>query len=903
MAKYYPVIPNQSCIVGRIHQIVVMFTMPKFPLYLLIIALFSLTSQLAVAANNKLQLSEKEQAWLAAHPTVTFTGDPNWLPYEAFDSHGNYIGIVAEHLRLISKSTGLKFKMSPSKTWTESTEKAKQGLVDILSETDDSDLKSHLNFTTPYVSNPIVIAMHSSENYVEDINSIHKSKIALIKDYGYASKIRRKYTQIEFVTVDDIQDDLLAVSTGKVDALLCTLALCSYTIAELGLNNVKITGKTEFDTKLALGVQKNLPELLSILNKAIKHISREQQQAILDSWIKDKFVRQTDHTLVIQLAALFLLLLTIFWFWNRSLQRQIRMRMATESTLIKAEEVLRISHQRLLSHREHTPLGVIEWNTHFEVIDWNHAAENIFGYTKEEAEGRHAAEIIIPENAREDVNEVWLKLLAMKGGSRSTNENITKDGRTILCEWYNTPLIDQDGHVIGVASLIDDVTERKRSEEMIWKQANFDMLTGLNNRNMFNERLTQEMSRSDREQFPLALLLIDLDQFKEVNDTLGHDIGDTLLQEAGQRISNCVRNSDTVARLGGDEFTVILPDLNDNDHVEDIAEKIIHELEQEYHIGNETIHISASIGITLYPDDASSKDTLVKNADQAMYAAKRKGRHCFSYFTQSLQDAAQNRLRLSNDLRKALGNDEFEVYYQPIVDLKTQHLVKAEALVRWHHPTRGMVDPFDFIHLAEETGLINNIGLWVLEQSVIKTNVWRNKLNNNFQISVNISPIQFKLETRNFIKQWQDFLQAHNIPGESIVVEITEGLLLDAEPEVIDKLLWLRDAGIQVAIDDFGTGYSSLSYLNKFDIDYLKIDKSFVNNLENKSNDITLCEAIIGMAHTLGLQVIAEGIETPGQQRILTEAGCDYGQGYLFSRPVPADDFENLIHDEISFKR
>jgi len=285
---------------------------------------------MAAASFADLELSESERKWLDAHPTVKFTGDPNLLPYEAFDKKGNYIGIVAEHLSLISTITNLEFEMSPSKTWTESTEKAKQGLVDILSETDDSDLKSHLNFTIPYISNPIVIVMHHKENYVESIGHIKYKKIALLTDYGYASKIRRMYSNIQFVTVDDIQDGLISVSTGKVDALLCTLALCSYTIAELGLNNIKITGKTEFDTKLALGVQKNLPELLSILNKSINLISREQQQKILDSWIKDKFPVKTDYTLVFQVVGAAIVLLSIFAIWVRRLSREVNLRIKTE---------------------------------------------------------------------------------------------------------------------------------------------------------------------------------------------------------------------------------------------------------------------------------------------------------------------------------------------------------------------------------------------------------------------------------------------------------------------------------------------------------------------------------------------------------------------------------------------
>ena len=414
-----------------------------------------------------LELTDAERQWLEKHPKIKFTGDPNWLPYEAFTSKGEYIGIVSEHLDLIAKITGIEFQMSPSKTWTESTEKAKKGLVDILSETDDSDLASHLNFTSSYVSNPIVIAMQDKENFVENIDSIKNRSIGVIKDYGYVSKILRKYQNHNFIVVNNIQDGLVSVSTGEVDALLCTLALCSYTIAQLGLNNVKITGKTEFNTKLALGVQKNLPELLSILNKAITKITPGQQQAILDGWIEQKFVEKTDYTLVYQVVVIALFLLGVFAFWNWRLSREVNLRIATEKELKVAEEVLRLSQQRLYTHFEHTPLAVIEWNTDFEFVSWNPAAKRIFGYTKEEVLGRHITESILPENMREHVDKVWNDLLTNRGGRRSTNENTTKDGRTILCEWYNTPLVDTNGKVIGVASLVDDITERKQAEKAL----------------------------------------------------------------------------------------------------------------------------------------------------------------------------------------------------------------------------------------------------------------------------------------------------------------------------------------------------------------------------------------------------------------------------------------------------
>jgi len=880
--------------------------MPRNTIQGFILILACLLSSLSVALPKPslaLELNEDEAKWLINHPIVTFTGDPNWLPYEAFDKNGQYIGIVSEHLKLIAETTGIQFLMSPSKTWTESTEKAKNGLVDIISETDDSDLKTHLTFTNSYLSNPIVITMRNSENHVENLSLISDKKIALIKDYGYASKIRRQYPEIQFITVDDIQNGLISVSTGEVDALLCTLSLCSYTISELALNNVRIVGRTSFDTKLALGIQKDLPELVSILNKAIDKISPIEQQAILDPWIKQKFIPRTDYALVYKIAIFAFILIIIFALWNRRLSKEIVLRIQTENELKSAEETLRLSHQRLSLHHEQNPLAVIEWNTNFESVYWNKSAERIFGFKKEEVYNRHITKNILPESAKETVERVWEELLSNNGGKRSTNENITKDGRLILCEWYNTPLVDKDGNVIGVTSLVDDVTQKKISEDTIWKQANFDELTGLPNRNMLYDRLGHEIVNSKRTKLPIALLLLDLDGFKEVNDTLGHDVGDVLLQQAAARINECVRKSDTVARLGGDEFTIILPELHDNHHIHIIADNIIHKLAEEFHIDEEAIHISASLGITLFPHDAENIEGLIKNADQAMYEAKKKGRNCFSYFTQSLQDNALKRLQLTKDLRQAVILQQFEVYFQPIVDIQTNIILKAEALIRWHHPKHGMISPLDFIPLAEETGLINEIGNWVFKESAHWANHWNEKFYAPLQISVNMSPVQFKLENEVFSNNWLDYLNDTGLSGDNIVIEITEGLLMNAEVDIMEKLLWLRDAGIQVAIDDFGTGYSSLSYLKKFDIDYLKIDQSFVHNIETDNNDVALSEAIIVMAHKLGLKVIAEGVETEAQKEILIRAGCDFAQGYLYSKPVPSNKFEALLHQQIGLKK
>jgi len=483
-------------------------------------------------------------------------------------------------------------------------------------------------------------------------------------------------------------------------------------------------------------------------------------------------------------------------------------------------------------------------------------------------------------------NEAWAAGQIFRDEHSGTGPN----GVINHYEVHKIPLFDEQKNRKAMVIVARDVTDKKQSEELIWHQANFDFLTQLPNRRMFRDRLSQDLKKAHRAGLKLALLFLDLDHFKEVNDTLGHDMGDVLLVEAAQRITACVRESDTVARLGGDEFTIILAELDDVGAVERIADNIIHTLRLPFQLGDNTVYVSVSIGITLYPNDCTELEELLKNADQSMFAAKQAGRNRYCYFTSAMQQAAQYRIRIINDLRIALSEGQFRLHYQPIVELSTGHVHKAEALLRWFHPEHGLISPAEFIPLAEESGIIHELGDWVFAEAAKQLSHCQRSCVTGFQISVNVSPIQF--HGINKQSQWLENLKDIGLSGDSIVIEITEGLLLDNSSNVTEQLLAFRDAGIQVAIDDFGTGYSALSYLKKLDIDYLKIDQSFIRNLTTDSSDMALVEAIVVMAHKLDLKVIAEGVETAEQNQRLTDIGCDFVQGYFHSRPLPADQLE-----------
>ncbi len=420
--------------------------------------------------------------------------------------------------------------------------------------------------------------------------------------------------------------------------------------------------------------------------------------------------------------------------------------------------------------------------------------------------------------------------------------------------------------------------------------AYFDALTGLPNRHCFNERLRDGLNHMTQSNKGLALLLMDLDHFKEVNDSLGHDMGDKLLCEAGKRLSKILPDEATLARLGGDEFTVIVVAEDFTAVAEQVAIDIIESIGQPYDLQGNTAHVSASIGVASASKLNTDPVELLKRADQAMYEVKKTGRSGFIHFSEAIQQQIALRSSLANDLRHAVRAGELQLLYQPIISSSSGGVEKAEALLRWHHPERGTISPTVFIPLAEEVGLIHDLGDWVFNEASRQVSEWRQSFNNRFQISVNVSPMQFM--SGGHVERWITSANATDFEAGSILVEITEGLLLDNDRNYIQLLTSLKEAGIQIALDDFGTGFSSLSYLKMLDIDYLKIDRSFVKGLTAESQDFVLCQAILSIAKSMNFDVVAEGVETPEQESLLCDIGCHYLQGFLYAKPISAHEFE-----------
>ncbi len=974
--------------------------------------------------NLKIQLTNEEKKWLKEHPSMPFTGDPNWMPYEQFNSDGSYIGIVAEHLKLIKEISGLSLDPIPTSSWTNAIELAMNAEVKVISgDISDTTLNQKFNPVNPYIHNPVVIIMNIQQDYVEDLNMIADKKIAVIKDYGYTTDIFKTYPNIDFIEVENIQEGLQGVVKGEFDAILSTIALASYAIHTMQLNTLKVVGKTAITMHLTLFVSKDEPILYSIINKTLYAITEEQQYQIVTKWIKHNYVERIDYTLLWQVSSiLFGLLLIVFawsyrmrieiqkrtqleienkriqerlsfalkgsndglWDWNIStnniyysprwkdilgykdneLKNQIqeweellhpddiqsswdelsrylqsdnlldrfsinfRMRhkdghfvpilsRANKITdksgkairmvgthvdlteLIKVQEAYKRERDKGELYLDTVEVLLLALDDHARITMINRKGEELLGYTEEELLGKNWFKTgILPAEISDKMSSVFDTLISMDQLPREEFEHylISKSGKKILFSFYNSLLFDNEQNCIGLLSSGMDITELKKVQESLQHQAEHDALTDLPNRILFKDSINKAIKNTEEYNKIVAILFIDLDHFKEINDSLGHSIGDLLLKLVSHRLKNCIHKNDTVGRQGGDEFTIVLDNVENITNITTIAQKIITAFKEPFTVEGHQLYITLSIGISVFPNDGMESEILLKNADAAMYKAKKSGRNNYQFYTEDMTQKALERVTLETQLRQSLKKNQMQVYYQAQIDARDNKLLGMEVLLRWHHPTMGLISPAKFIPLAEETGFIVQLDEWAMAKALTQFKTWYQEGFNPGIISLNLSPL--RLEQKDFIQKIQKIIEQSGANASWINLEVTEGQIMRNPYESIKTLQVLNDLGIKLAIDDFGTGYSSLSYLTKLPINKLKIDQSFIKNLLKNSNDAEIVKTIISMSKGLNLSVIAEGVEQIEQKEFLVKNGCYEIQGYLYHKPSNAQQVQELWLDK-----
>lgn len=536
---------------------------------------------------------------------------------------------------------------------------------------------------------------------------------------------------------------------------------------------------------------------------------------------------------------------------------------------------------------EQSPVSVVITDVKGVIEYVNPRFTQISGYGYDEAIGMTPSIIKSGFTSPQQYRELWETITAGREW-RGELLNRRKNGDLFWEHISISPIRDDNGAIVRFVAVKEDVTMRKEYEKRLLYQAHYDDLTKLPNRLLSIDRLTQALARADRNREHVGVAFIDLDNFKKVNDTLGHTYGDDLLRVAARRLVGCIRASDTVGRLGGDEFLIVLPDLHDPAHALSVADKILEAFQEPFLILGHSITTTASVGLTIFPGDGREANILLRNADAAMYRAKDAGRNCCRTFHAGLNAIAMHRLRLESLLSGALDRGEIFVVYQPQVDTRTGSLIGAEALARWRSPELGMVSPLDFVPLAEDSGLIEQIGRYVLETACKQLARWRDQLPPGTRIGVNVSSRQMSVP--GFANIVEKALADAGLPAHSLEIELTESLFALRVATVVETLNALKAMGVRLAVDDFGTGYSSLSYLREFPVNTVKIDRSFMIPVGDEAAD-SLVRAIVTMGHSLGLQVVGEGIETAQQLAFLQEVGCDAVQGYFVSKPLPADAF------------
>lgn len=862
------------------------------------------------AASKAVELTEEERAWLRAHEPIRIAFDGYFPPYSFIDQSGKLIGTAVDTIELISKKLDLQIEIDDRTLWTDIYPAALDKKVDVVATmVDRPERRFQFVFTKPYVFKSLVIVTHKNDQQVADRGDLAGKTVALVENYQYALRVLEEIPSITPYYVESMHEALVAVEERQADAAIIFFATSYYLQNKYQFSQIKFPAFYNHNSSNeSIAVRSDWPILAGIFQKGLDALSLAEKQAINEKWYAPDEL-PVDYETIGRIVMTLLIILLVLLGWIGQIKRQNRRITTTGNKLQQANQELNLLKQDLENQVEHRTLqlrnseqkyrSLVE-NLQDEYFFYQHDLDGVFiylspsltsilGYSVDQFKTHYNTYLTDhPDNAR--IDDYTQRCLQGEKVPAYEVEVFDSKGCVRRLEVLESPLLDDDGQCIGVEGIAHDITLLKQAYERLNWLSYYDDLTGLANRRLFSDRIEQMIALSNRQQEAMALLFLDVDRFKLVNDSLGHAAGDEVLKETADRLKSVLRESDMAARMGGDEFTLILPKAN-VEAAQIVAEKLLQKLLAPYELNGQQFILGSSIGIAIYPEDGRDAETLLQHADNAMYFAKKEKRG-YAFCSTDMQDITNRRVLLEQGLRQALAqqryDDDFElqIYYQSKHCTQTHRLLGYEALMRWHHPELGPISPLEFIPLAEDSGLIADLSRWVIKRVCQQAVSWSESGVDFGKIAINISAIELiNLDlAKNIIRQ----IDAAHARRDWIEIEITESALMKTPDVAIKAMEQLVEAGILIAIDDFGTGYSSLAYLKNLPASFIKIDQSFICNVLTSAEDQTVVHAVIAMSHALNKKVIAEGVETREQLQYLIENGCDAAQGFWFSKPVAA---------------
>jgi len=834
--------------------------------------------------------------------SITVVIDDNYPPYIFRDSSGTLQGILKDQWMLWQDRTGIRVDLQ-AMDWGKALQTMQSGKADVIDTLFFTAERSKIyDYSKPYAQLEVPIFFHKSIGGITDAQSLKGFTVGVKDgdaciDYLQSQGITnlKRYSSYEVL--------IRAAGGGDVRVFCVDAPPAIHFLYKLGLEKEFRHSAPLYVGQFHRAVLKGNITVQQMVERGFDRISAEERRAIEEKWLgratgSDQLLLWASHVGFFLLAITILVL--FLGLWNYSLRRRVASKTLNLTdaldSLRRSQQETEKAHNQLNATLEAIPDLLFELDDHGRYLDYRAARSDLLIAPPDQLLGNTVFDVMPPNAAA--LTMAALREASEKGSSHGTLLRLSVPAGE---HWFELSVAkkqtapDEEQRFIVLSR---DINDRMQAQDEIERLAFYDSLTQLPNRRLLIDRLHQALSASQRRNAHGALLFIDLDDFRTINDTKGHPTGDLLLKEVANRLNNCVRVEDTIARIGGDEFVIMLEDLSPNvkeaaAQAEMVGEKVLQTICRPFQLGVHDHHSTASIGIILFFGHTDNEDELLKRADSAMYRAKTAGRNTVRFFDPDMQANLEARAALEIELRQTISNQQLQLYYQPQIS-HDQRIFGAEALIRWLHPERGMISPAQFIPLAEETGLIVPIGHWVLETACAQLKLWENDaLTRDLHLSVNVSARQFR--QADFVNSVLSVLDASGANPACLKIELTESLVLDNVSDSIEKMHALKARGVSFSMDDFGTGYSSLSYLKRLPLDQLKIDQSFVRDIATDQGDAVIVQTIIGMAHNLGLNVIAEGVETEAQREFLMKNGCLAFQGFLFSRPVPIKDFEALL--------